>query len=141
MGNETRDIQSGIARLATADGNAERIADAAVSAWRDVDAALSPVIGQRGVAALYKRSLYLTQAAHACLAPVHEGEILPGDFSALRAALSQQTTQDAAAGHGALLQAFYDLLSNLVGASLTEQLLRSVLDKLSDGNGTQDTTR
>ena len=141
MGNEAKDIQSSIARLATEDGNAERIADAAVSVWRDVNAALSPVIGHRGVAALYKRSLYLTQAAHACLALVHEGDLLPGDFSALRAALSQQTTQDAAAAHGAVLQAFYDLLTNLIGASLTEQLLRSVLDKLSDSNGKQDTTR
>ena len=127
--------------MATGDGNAERIADAAVSAWCDVHAALSPVIGHRGVAALYKRSLYLTQVAHACLTPVHEGELVPGNFSALRAALSQQTSQDAAAAHGALLQAFYDLLTNLIGASLTDQLLRSVIDKLSDGDGTKDTTR
>jgi hypothetical protein len=141
MRNEARDVQSSVARLATGGGNAEQIADAAVATWCDVDAALSPVIGHRGVAALYKRSLHLTRAAHACLAPVHEGELQPGEFGALHATLSQQTSQDAAAAHGALLQAFCDLLTHLIGASLTEQLLRAVLDKLSGGNAAQDTTQ
>lgn len=141
MRNEAKPIQAGIAQWAANGVDADRIANAAASTWSDIDAALSPIIGHRGVAALYRRSLHLTRSDHACLAPVHEGELPPGDFGPLRAALSKQTSVDAAAAHGALLQVFCDLLTNLIGASLTGQLLRSVLDNLTGGNAAQDTTR
>lgn len=125
--------------------DAAQIADLSVSTWRAVDAALSPVIGQRGVAALYKRSLYLTRADHPCLSAVYEGELGPGEFAGLHTALSAQSNADAAAANGALLQAFHDLLANLIGALLTRQLLRSVLppsifDNPSGGHAVQDTS-
>lgn len=114
--------------------DAAQVADLSVSTWRKVDAALSPVIGQRGVAALYKRSLYLTRAAHPCLAAVYEGALGPGEFAGLHAALAGQSSSDAAAANGALLQTFHDLLANLIGASLTGQLLRPVLTQLAPDN-------
>ena len=125
--------------------DAAQIADLSVSTWRAVDAALSPVIGQRGVAALYKRSLYLIRADHPCLSAVYEGELGPGEFAGLHTALSGQSSSDAAAANGALLRAFHDLLAHLIGASLTGQLLRSVLhhsafDNPSSGHAVQDTS-
>ena len=49
-----------------------------------------------------------------------------GEFAALRSVLSQQRSAQVVAANGALLQTFYDLLSSLIGVSLTERLLRSV---------------
>ena len=101
---------------------------------------MSPIIGQRGVGALYRRSLSLICADYPWLAAAHEGEFQPAEFAALRTARSEQTSQNAAAVNGVLLQTFYDLLTKLIGASLTERLLRSVWDNLSSGHAVQDAT-
>jgi len=138
MLSDAQQIQSTLSRLASEGAPAGRIADKAVSIWRDVDAALSPVIGQRGVAALFKRSLSLTRPAHAWLAAVQEGADRPGDFAALKTALSQQTSSDAVAANGELLQKFLDLLTHLIGESLTARLLRSVWDNSSSDGTVQD---
>ena len=98
----------------------EGVVDAALSQWREVFAALVPIIGQRGVAALFKRSLHLRQAEHPFLSlPAHP----PDDFVALRAALLQQTAGVAKAANGALLRTFVDLLGRLIGTALTERLI------------------
>jgi hypothetical protein len=140
MHSEARHTQASLVHLAEQGTDAAHIADSAALIWREVDTALSPIIGQRGVAALYKRSLYLTRTAHPCLALVHEGELLPCEFNTLRATLAAQTSASAAAANGALLQTFHDLLSNLIGQSLTERLLRSVWDNPSSGDAVQDTS-
>ena len=140
MDSEARRIPSALAPLVTAGADAARIADTAVAIWRDIDAALAPIIGQRGVAALIKRSLYLTHSEHPWLATVYEGTPPPGDYGPLHAALSKQTGAQAAAAQGALLQTFHDLLGNLIGASLTERLLRAVWDRLSSGDAVQGTS-
>ncbi len=136
-------MKSALAQQAANGVDPEQIADIALSTWRGVDAALSPIIGQRGVAALYKRSLYLTKAEHPSLAPVYEGELELGEFATLQLALSQQTSSDAAAANGALLQTFHELLAKLIGAALTDQLLRTVVgppsfDNPSSGDAVQD---
>jgi hypothetical protein len=120
-----------LAQLAADGADAPRIADRAVAIWRDIDAALSPIIGPRGVAALFKRSLLLTGTAHTSLVTAHDGADTLGDFAALRAILEQQSSANAIATNGALLQKFSDLLSNLIGESLTERLFHSVQDNLS----------
>ena len=106
--------------------DAVEIADAIVSTWRKVDAALNPIIGHGGVAALYKRSLSLAAQAHPWLAGAHEGVQTAMDLAALKAVLAQQCSADTAAGGGALLNTFYQLLTGLIGTSLTGQLLSSV---------------
>jgi type II secretory pathway component PulK len=106
--------------------------------WRDIEAALSPVIGPRGIAALYQRSLHLAGADHPWLSAAYEGALQPGDFSALRATLSRQSVADAAAAHAAMLQIFRDLLDNLIGRSLTQRLLQAVWDQPSSGHAVQD---
>jgi len=140
MDSEARRIPSALTPLVTAGADAARIADTAVAIWRDIDAALAPIIGQRGVAALIKRSLYLTHAEHPWLSTVYEGALPPGEYGPLHAALSKQTGAQAAAAQGALLQTFHDLLGNLIGASLTERLLRAVWDRLSSGDAVQGTS-
>jgi hypothetical protein len=115
-----------------------QIADAVALTWSEIDAALTPVIGQRGVAALYIRSLYLVRSAHPWLASADDGAQTAIDLARLKSVLAQQSSSDAAAGGGALLQTFYDLLASLVGRSLTERMLRSIWAKFSSGPTAKD---
>jgi hypothetical protein len=138
MQSEALRIQSTIADLAAISANAERVADVAASTWREIHAALSPVIGPGGVAALYQRALNLTRTACPCLADVREDPMRPGEFAALQLILSQQGSKQIAAANGALLQTFCDLLTNLIGVSLTERLLRSVRNLAAGGPAVQE---
>lgn len=131
-------IAVSLALRAGSGADAAQIAEAIVRAWQEIDAALSPIIGQHGVAMLYKRSLYLIGPAHPWLAGTHEGVKTAVDLSALKSVFAQQSSTSAAAAGGAFLQTFYDLLSSLVGPSLTERLLHPVWAQLSSGPPAQD---
>src|SRR5688572_24051634 len=137
MQSEVRIKQRTLSRLAPEGADAGGLADAAVSAWRDIESALSPIVGKRGVAALYARSLHLTRAAHPALADAHDGALSFDEFASLHAVLSRQTAPDAAAASAALLRTFTDLLTKLIGASLTERLLRPVSHHPTSGNAAQ----
>ena len=102
------------------------LADFIVSAWQKIEASLTPIIGQRSVATLYKRSFYLASRERAWLMGMHEGMQTTMNLEALRSALLEQSSAEIAAGAGSALQMFYEVLANLVGASLTEKLLESV---------------
>lgn len=132
-------MQATLARLAAEGANAGQIANTAVSTWRGVDAALSPIIGQRGVAALYKRSLHLTRRDHPWLAAVYDAASQADEFAALQEALVQQTSSNAAIASDTLLQTFCDLLTILIGESLAERLLRPVWETSTSGDAAQDT--
>lgn len=114
--------------------------DATVAAWQTLHASLSPIIGQRGVAALIRRSLYLTRDAHPWLSPVCDTAAGQDLLAPLSSALLLQTEPEAIAAHGALLGNFRDLLATLIGESLTERLLRPALDHTSSGPTAQDIT-
>lgn len=115
------------------------IAQAALAKWIHIDNALSPIIGRHGVLSLYKRSLSLTRAAHPALTAVFEGQLAPGDYSTLQHALAQQSAPVAIAASEALLQTFNDLLTKLIGASLTLRMLRPPLgNPSSSGDAVQD---
>jgi anti-sigma-K factor RskA len=139
MPAENRMMQTMFARQSAAVADASRIAEMAVSSWRDVGFALSPIIGVAGVAALFKRSLYLTRGAHPCLATVLEDQTQPDELTAMQSVLAQHTSATAVAANIALLQHFEDLLISLIGLSLTERLLRPVWDKPSRDQAEQDT--
>jgi hypothetical protein len=104
------------------------VARAIVLIWGEIDATLSPILGPRGVAMLYKRSLVLAGVAHGWLPRVDEPLPTAVDLAPLRAALIQQGNTVAIDGGSAFLRTFYELLSSLVGPSLTERLLRSIWD-------------
>lgn len=125
-------------RLIPNGGDSQSVADAAVSTWVAIDAALSPVIGPRGNAALYRRSLHLARAHYPWLEAAYEGAVRPGDYSALHAALSQQPAADAKQAHEAMLQTFQDLLADLIGGSLTQRLLQAIWEPPSSGKTAHD---
>jgi len=135
MPRDALHIRSSLARYIGEGADAERISDEAMSTWCEIDAALSPVIGQRGVAALFNRTLFLTRPTHAWLADVQENTAVPDVFAALRLTLRQQTSSNAAAAHIMLLETFVDLLTRLIGEEITERLLGSVWDR-PRGDGT-----
>jgi hypothetical protein len=119
-------IAASLANQVKKGADAGQIADTVVATWQVIDAALSPIIGHGGVAALYKRNLYLTGQAYPWLAVKHEDVQPAMDLGALKSALAQQGSAQAAAAGGVLLQTFRELLAGLVGPALTEQLLHSV---------------
>ncbi|MEO9078359.1 MAG: hypothetical protein ABI268_03505 [Rhodanobacter sp.] len=124
----------------SAGADASRVAAIAVAIWREVGTALSPIIGQAGVDALFKRSIYLTRGAHPALASVFDNSVQLDALAALDDALAQQASATAMASNIALLQNFQELLISLIGLSLTERLLRPVWDKPSSGQAEQDAT-
>lgn len=119
--------------------DAEQVADAIVAIWLEIDQVLHPIIGHRGMAALYNRSLHLTAVAYPWLAIDQPAVPAAVDPSGLRSALVQQAAAEAAAGGNALFLTFHELLSSLVGASLTDRLLRSVWTHSSPDSPVRDT--
>jgi hypothetical protein len=134
-------VQAVLSQPAAEGADGARIADTAVATWRGVELALAPIIGMGGVAALYKRSLYLTRREFPWLDCTYAGDFHSEGLGRLQTALSQQAGVVAAAANGALLRTFCDLLTNLLGASLTERLLRSVWEDPSGGHTDQDNSR
>lgn len=107
-----------------ADTAAWAVAAAAQRAWERAFAVLSPVIGQQGVAALYRRCLSLSRREHAGLAALYDGTS-PGviDLTNLRTMLLQLDAAEAVAVQASLGRHFVELLSQLIGAGLAERLL------------------
>jgi hypothetical protein len=100
------------------------IADEIGRTWQTFEAALTPILGKRGVAALYQRSLHLARAGHPWLCDPAETIPATIDLPALKAAIVACDRDVAAAGSRAFLQSFHDLLASLVGPALTGRLLR-----------------
>jgi len=140
MRTEAQRIEAALARLVApgSDADAASVAAAGCSIWRRITEILSPIIGGLGVAALYKRSLHLTRVAHPWLPGPHDDPGGLDNLDVLQRALASQTASIAAAANTALLVNFHDLLSSLIGPSLTERLLGSVLDKPSTEHAAQD---
>jgi hypothetical protein len=138
MQAEAQGIRTMFARMAAEPVDAVQVAQIAGSIWNDVSAALAPIIGQPGVIALLKRSVYLTRGAHSCLSTLF-GDDSPSDpLDALQSLLARQAVADAVVINAVLLLNFQNLLDTLIGASLTERLLRPVWDTPSSGQAVQD---
>lgn len=126
-------------RMAAGGADAGQIAEQVIALWRGISDALSPIIGPAGIVALYQRSVFLTRGRHPSL---HDAGVLasaPDEFAPLRAALLPLSGVDAAHTAAALVHTFRDLLTHLIGDSLTERLLRSVWSSPSSGQAAQDT--
>ena len=126
---ESRRLAEALAERVGNDADAAQIAAAMVSTWQDIAAALDPVLGQRGVAAIYRRSILLSAQKHPWLRGVDEDVQTAMNLESLKSTLEQRTASDAVVGVSAFLQTFHDLLAGLIGDSLTGRLLRSVWDK------------
>ncbi len=138
MPNTRQVFQPALTQLSIDDADAPRIALGAIATLQAIDVALAPIISQRGVAALYQRSLFLIRPGFPWLVAVYEGALVPGDFSSLQTALAEQSAEEAMLGTAALLNTFHDLLSSLIGASLTDRLLGSICETPSSGDAVQD---
>ncbi|MEP7313856.1 MAG: hypothetical protein ABI859_14830 [Pseudomonadota bacterium] len=120
---------------------ATQIADALLDLFAQITAALAPIVGPLGVAALYKRSVYVAGQTHPWLLGAHEDVKDSADFAALRLAVAAQNHTEAGAGAGFLLHTFNELLASLIGASLTRRLLSKVWTQLLTGTTLQDESK
>jgi hypothetical protein len=105
--------------------DAPLIADRTIEAWKAVERALVPLIGDKGFSILFARCVHLNLATYPWLA-LHLVEPGPERFAALRSILEGRSGADARAASGALLLTFRDALAVLVGAPLTTSMLRAV---------------
>jgi hypothetical protein len=127
-------IQSSLSKRAAASSDTESIVALVVSVWNDIDAALAPIIGHRGVAALFHRTLHLVRHDYPWLTASQASLADPIDFAALQPTLLRQSGADVVAANGALLEKFLEQLASLIGESLTERLLHAVVDIHSTGD-------
>lgn len=107
--------------------DAKAVAEAALSTWQQVVARLSPVIGTRGVEVLVKRSLHLMTSDFPWFAIAGEHRESGDLFENLKARLMDREPDVAAEASYALLITFTELLTTLIGESLTGSLLGPVL--------------
>jgi hypothetical protein len=118
--------------------SSEEVAALIATTFQGIDQALAPIVGQRGMAALYKRSLHLCRPMHGWLPIVAEETSV--DLAALTSALAERTSAEAASAGTRLLESFRVLLTTLIGESLTERLLRPVWATFMSGPSARDTT-
>lgn len=128
-----------LARRLEENADNAQLAEAIVTIWGEIDRVLTPILGHRGVAALYNRSLFLTALQYPCLADIHQGVQAEMSLAELKSLLAQQSDLNAVAGN-AIFQMFHELLTSLVGASLTERLLRPVWENSLIAPPAQDTS-
>ena len=127
--------------IRSSDGaNSARLADTAVSQWQAIDSALAPIIGTLGVAALYHRSLFLSQKTHAWLDQERSPDVPDMDLPALRALLTSRDVAEVSEASATLLRTFMELLASLVGASLAERLLGPLWTQSAADSAAQDTS-
>ena len=115
------------------------VAASVVALWHEIERQLMPIIGARGVAALYGRTLYVTTRTHPWLGDAPEGVQASMDLETLYNAIAAQPRAIAIEGGRALFTAFHGLLESMVGAVLTERLLRDVMAPSTSGESAQET--
>lgn len=130
-----------LSRQAAAGTEASVVAASVAATWRQIEQALTPILGARGVAALFKRALFLTKDHFPWLEETFAAVEASSEHNALDSfglALSRQNAATAAAGAGAFLSTFHGVLVSMIGATLTERLLQSVSVTSSSGHSAQD---
>lgn len=100
--------------------------DAALNLWHQMEAHLTPIVGERGCDALFGRSFQLTATTFPWLSSAERHVDDPAPLRAFRAC---QEAQDPASGSEAsffLLATFTELLASMIGESLTDRILAPV---------------
>jgi hypothetical protein len=106
--------------------DASAVAEAALGTWRIVAIRLAPVIGKQGVDVLFNRSLQLTSATFPWLSIARDHEDNAAVLATLKARFAGSEKDAAAEASYTLLVTFTELLTTLIGESLTERLLGPV---------------
>lgn len=122
------------------DADSRQIAAAINALWTDIETALQPIVGRRGVAALFKRTLHLAAARHPWLAPLKPGSDDAIDLGQLTALFAAQPPSRAGEAGSALFEIFRELLATLIGAPLSERLLQTAWSNSSSAAPAQDPT-
>jgi hypothetical protein len=94
--------------------------------WQQVATQLVPVIGARGVDALFNRSLHVTSKVFPLLAMAGNDGNSASLLVSLKTRLADLETASATEASHALLVTFIESLETLIGESLTQRLLGPV---------------
>jgi hypothetical protein len=140
LSEESRQIVASLAHRVGPNADTARIAQAIVSTLQDMNTALTPIIGQQGVVALCRRSLHLCVSAHPRLADTYDSVQAALDLNALKSVLVEQSEADALFFGEVLLTTYYELLTTLIGPSLTARLLRDVWEPSLSDTPSQETS-
>jgi hypothetical protein len=103
--------------------DADAIAQSTLSTWQQIAAQLEPVIGARGVDALFGRSLHLVGKTYRWLGGSGARGSGADALASIQASFKGQETSVATDAACALLATFTGLPANLIGESLTMRLL------------------
>jgi hypothetical protein len=116
-------IRTALKQRAGSSSGANAISEATATTWRLVEAQLKPVIGARGLDVLFRRALQQSTTAFPWLAASVDRGGSADPLPSLTACLAAQQTAAAAEAATALMLTFTELLTTLIGESLTERLL------------------
>lgn len=139
MLDKVQNLRVSSAPMAAVQTDLAHLVEATIARWREVAAALSPVIGSRGVATMFKRSLHLSRVEYPWLSSALRDGAEADYLSALRGVLLQQTPANAVAGDGALLHTFFKLLGTLIGPALAKRLIGFTHQATPSGHAAEDT--
>jgi hypothetical protein len=128
---------SGLAGLAAAGADAATMAAEATAVWRAIEAALTPIVGTRGFAALLSRCVHDARLQFQWLSWPRDTDSGDG-LAQLHSTLALRGPVDTLAVITALLQCFCGLLTSLIGAALTERLLLTVEPAPACGHAAED---
>lgn len=132
-------IAAALVRRAGPSADASQLADAAVALWRDIDTALTPIIGTRGLAALQARSLYLASDEFGWMKDMQDTSVRTAiDYDLPRRIFMTQPMPESQAAATVTFLCFHDLLASMVGPSLTARLLDAIWDNPLGGQAAQD---
>lgn len=110
-------------RTGTNDADALVVAAAAVDALGSLLSELTPLIGDQGVRALYRRSIQLSRAHFPWLASTDLLGTTSAPVADLRARLDGRSCEESRAASAALLGTLTDVLALLLGEALTHRIL------------------
>ena len=107
--------------------------------WSDIESALQPVLGRRGVAALFTRTLHLTATRYPWLGPLKAGHAdAAADLVELTGLFAAQQPGIAMEAGNELFMIFRELIATLIGARLSERLLQAPWSTPSRATPAQD---
>lgn len=112
-------------------------ADIAVILWERLATELTLIIGDRGFASLYARSLNKASAEFAWLEP-HPSKASADAFKLLASNIATRAPEEAQAANSAVLNIFIDTLIILIGDLVTNSIIRAAWgDDVVNSAGTE----
>lgn len=104
----------------------EEMADRIINLFSSAESVFKPIIGLRGLAALYDANLKRFSSNYPWLCAAIEHPCVTLNLQLLRSVLLDNNHQTLMQAGAALITNFYLIIAGLIGSSLTEQLLRPV---------------